>query len=137
MAIKFGRPLERKTRVVPIEPDADRATEPLDLPIRPRRLRRAEWLRRMVRENVLTPDDLIWPVFVVDGQKARTPIESMPPFLQNASLVSPLRYFMEILLGVFLKGAGWAELWPEALALALIGGVLFAMSLVAFRRRVS
>jgi porphobilinogen synthase len=78
MAIKFGRPLESKTRVVPVEPGTARGGEPLDLPVRPRRLRRAEWLRRMVRENVLTTDDLIWPVFVVDGSKARTPIASMP-----------------------------------------------------------
>jgi len=78
MAIKFGRPLESKTRVVPVEPSSSRTAGPLDLRVRPRRLRRAEWLRRMVRENVLTADDLIWPVFVVDGSKARTPIESMP-----------------------------------------------------------
>jgi porphobilinogen synthase len=78
MAIKFGRPLESKTRVVPVEPGTARSGEGLDLAVRPRRLRRAEWLRRMVRENVLTTDDLIWPVFVVDGSKARTPIESMP-----------------------------------------------------------
>lgn len=78
MAIKFGRPLESKTRVVPAEPGTARTADSLDLPMRPRRLRRAEWLRRMVRENVLTADDLIWPVFVVDGDKARTPIASMP-----------------------------------------------------------
>jgi porphobilinogen synthase len=75
MAIKFGRPLERKTRVVPIEqPPA----MPLDLAHRPRRLRQSEWLRRMVRENVLTTSDLIWPIFVVDGKTKRTPIPSMP-----------------------------------------------------------
>jgi porphobilinogen synthase len=76
MAIKFGRPLERKTRVVPIE-----ATPPaisLELSHRPRRLRQSEWLRRMVRENVLTASDLIWPIFVVDGKTRRTPVPSMP-----------------------------------------------------------
>jgi porphobilinogen synthase len=79
MAIKFGRPIESRTRVVPVAPGREAAANaPLDLTVRPRRLRRAEWLRRMVRENVLTTDDLIWPVFVVEGRKVRTPVESMP-----------------------------------------------------------
>jgi porphobilinogen synthase len=45
---------------------------------RPRRNRKAEWTRRLVRENVLTSDDLIWPIFVVDGDNGRHPIGSMP-----------------------------------------------------------
>ena len=47
---------------------------PLDLTVRMRRNRRAEWARRMVRECVLTTDDLIWPLFLVDGQNTRTPV---------------------------------------------------------------
>src|SRR5436190_21151860 len=76
MAIKFGRPLERsRTRIeADTQPPADR----LDLTIRPRRNRRAEWARRMVREHVLTTDDLIWPLFLVDGKKVRVPVASMP-----------------------------------------------------------
>jgi len=46
--------------------------------MRPRRNRRAEWARRMVRETVLTTDDLIWPLFVVDGARIRAPVPSMP-----------------------------------------------------------
>jgi porphobilinogen synthase len=76
MAIKFGRPLESRTRLVPVETASPGDT--LDLAIRPRRNRRAEWSRRMVRENVLTADDLIWPLFVVEGAKVRKPVESMP-----------------------------------------------------------
>ena len=45
---------------------------------RPRRLRQAPWIRSMVAENVLTPADLIWPCFVVDGDNAEEPIPSMP-----------------------------------------------------------
>jgi len=77
MAIKYGRPLEQKTRFVPVESHAP-AAEPLDLTKRPRRLRRAEWIRRMVRENAVTADDLIWPLFVADGTRIRTPVASMP-----------------------------------------------------------
>ena len=43
-----------------------------------RRNRKSEWARRMVRENVLTTDDLIWPLFIVDGTNARVPVASMP-----------------------------------------------------------
>jgi len=75
MAIKFGRPLER-IQPSPVETKAP--AERLDLTIRPRRNRRAEWSRRMVRENVLTTDDLIWPLFLVDGTNARIPVPSMP-----------------------------------------------------------
>jgi porphobilinogen synthase len=75
MAIKLGRPLER-VRSVPTRRDAP--IERLDLPIRPRRNRRADWARRMVREHVLTPDDLIWPLFLVEGKKLRAAVDSMP-----------------------------------------------------------
>ena len=77
MAIKFGRPLEAKVRFSPVEAPG-RAGSALDLTIRPRRNRKAEWVRRMVREHVLTADDLIWPLFLVDGERARIPIASMP-----------------------------------------------------------
>jgi len=43
-----------------------------------RRNRKAPWSRRLVAENILTPDDLIWPIFVVDGKNVRTPVDSMP-----------------------------------------------------------
>src|ERR1700758_5777804 len=75
MAIKFGRPLERN-RLAPVE--AEHNASRLDLTVRPRRNRRAEWARRMVREHVLTTDDLIWPLFVTDGTRLRTPVPSMP-----------------------------------------------------------
>ncbi len=43
-----------------------------------RRPRRFEWSRRLVAENRLSVDDLVWPVFVVEGQGVRQPIASMP-----------------------------------------------------------
>ncbi|MEQ8194586.1 MAG: porphobilinogen synthase, partial [Rhodospirillales bacterium] len=45
---------------------------------RMRRLRRAPWLRRLVEEHRLSPDDLIWPVFVIEGTAEREPVPSMP-----------------------------------------------------------
>jgi porphobilinogen synthase len=74
MAIKFGRPIELRDT-----PHRDTAAAPsLDLTTRMRRNRKSEWARRLVRENVLTTDDLIWPLFVVDGNNLRAPIASMP-----------------------------------------------------------
>jgi porphobilinogen synthase len=87
MAIKYGRPIESKVRIVPADSPAPAAPSPasgggtgrgLELPTRMRRNRRAEWARRLVRENVLTADDLIWPLFVVDGERQRVAVDSMP-----------------------------------------------------------
>jgi porphobilinogen synthase len=46
--------------------------------VRMRRLRRSDWMRRLVREHRLTVDDLIWPVFIQDGENLATPVASMP-----------------------------------------------------------
>jgi len=75
MAIKYGRPIE--LREVSRRDDAG-ASPALDLTVRPRRNRKAEWARRMVRENVLTTDDLIWPLFLIDGSNKREQVASMP-----------------------------------------------------------
>ncbi len=59
--------------------DAASAAAPrLDLQTRMRRNRKTEWSRRLVRENVLTTNDLIWPIFLIDGNEARTPVATMP-----------------------------------------------------------
>ncbi|HZH12513.1 MAG TPA: porphobilinogen synthase [Microvirga sp.] len=50
----------------------------LALSHRPRRNRKAEWSRRLVCENVLTTNDLIWPVFLIDGASGRQAVSSMP-----------------------------------------------------------
>ena len=109
MAIKFGRPLEqRRLGQRRLTPEAPRApSERLDLAIRPRRNRRAEWARRMVRENVLTTDDLIWPLFLVDGDEdarrrssrcrassgCRSTRRCAPPSGPPSSTFPVLRYF--------------------------------------------
>ena len=57
-----------------------RIAEPhrLDLACRPRRNRKAEWARRLVQEHVLTTSDLIWPLFLIDGETRRVPVAAMP-----------------------------------------------------------
>src|ERR1700744_125477 len=75
MAIKYGRPIESRVRVVPADAEIE-ATPALDLATRLRRNRKSDWARRMGRENVLTTNDLIWPLFVAEGRRA--PVASMP-----------------------------------------------------------
>ena len=77
----------------------------------------------------------LFPVMFLSG--TLVPVESMPQALQYVSLASPLRYYMDIILGVFLKGAGLAELWTQATALAVIGATLFILGLSVFRRRIA
>jgi porphobilinogen synthase len=74
MAIKFGRPIEMRDAPRP----ELRSSPSLDLAVRPRRNRKSEWARRLIRENVLTTNDLIWPMFVIDGDNKRAPVGSMP-----------------------------------------------------------
>lgn len=61
-------------------PDAAAAEASAGLPLthRLRRNRKADWSRRLVRENSLTVDDLIWPVFVIEGENRREAVPSMP-----------------------------------------------------------
>jgi porphobilinogen synthase len=58
--------------------EAAAAANKLDLIHRPRRNRKAEWSRRLTRENSVTTDDLIWPIFLIEGTQRREPVAAMP-----------------------------------------------------------
>jgi len=62
------------------------------------------------------------------------PIANMPRIIQLATYFIPLRYFLEIVRGIFLKGAGIAELWPQATALLAIGVFILSLSVLRFRK---
>ncbi len=63
------------------------------------------------------------------------PIENMPQPVQYVTYILPLRYFMTIIRGIFLKGVGIAELWPQALALVIFGVCILTLSVLRFRKR--
>jgi ABC-2 type transport system permease protein len=63
------------------------------------------------------------------------PIENMPPLIQAVTYIVPLRYFIVIIRGIFLKGVGIAELWPQALALLIFGVAILTLSVARFRKR--
>jgi porphobilinogen synthase len=70
--------LQRPKHGPPAVQNAPAAARKLDLAVRPRRNRKADWARRLVRENNLSVDDLIWPVFLCEGENTREPVGSMP-----------------------------------------------------------
>jgi len=62
------------------------------------------------------------------------PIENMPLGFQYATYLIPVRYYSNILRGVFLRGSGIGVLWPEALALVAIGGSVLTLAALRFRK---
>lgn len=63
-----------------------------------------------------------------------TPIENMPEVIQWITYLIPLRYFLVIVRGIFLKGIGLDVLWPQATALAAWGFVVIALAVVRSRK---
>lgn len=73
------------------------------------------------------------PAFMLSGFSF--PIRNMPEFAQAITYVNPLRYFMEIVRGVFLKGTGIETLWPQMLALLVFGVTILTFSALRFHKR--
>lgn len=63
------------------------------------------------------------------------PIANMPPVVQYVTYLNPLRYFLIVIRGVFLKGNGLDVLWPQVLALFVLGSVVMTVSTFRFRTR--
>lgn len=62
------------------------------------------------------------------------PISTMPQWLQYLTYASPLRYFLVVLRGTYLKGVGLDILWPQMLAMAVLGAGLLATAVFRFRK---
>lgn len=65
------------------------------------------------------------------------PVSSMPEIFQWITLVNPVRHYLEIVRGIFLKGAGVAPLWPQYLALAAIGLAILTFATTRFEKRIA
>ena len=61
----------------------------------------------------------------------------MPLMFQYATYINPLRYFLVVIRGIFLKGNGMSLLWPQMAALFILGLAVFALSSFRFRKRLS
>jgi len=63
------------------------------------------------------------------------PIENMPPLIQEMTRLIPLRYYSNVIRGIFLKGSGLGVLWPEASILAGMGVAILTVAALRFRKR--
>ena len=81
----------------------------------------------------LTSNFFATPLIMLSG--FLFPIDNMPHWAQMLTYLLPTRYYMEITRGVFLKGQGFAELWPQTAALAVLGTILYVGGILAFRKR--
>jgi ABC-2 type transport system permease protein len=75
----------------------------------------------------------IMPAFILSG--FAFPLENMPQWLQYITYANPLRYFLVVIRGVFLKGIGLDILWPQMVALAVLGGLMILFSSLRFQKR--
>ncbi len=78
---------------------------------------------------------LMIPTIVLSG--FIFPIESMPAPVVPITYLIPLRYALELLRANFMKGSGFAELWPQFAAMAAFSTIIFAAALVRFRKRLT
>ena len=85
-----------------------------------------------MRQTLLLSFFILFPLAFLSG--TMVPISNMPLLMQWLTYLSPLRYYVTILLGIFLKGVGLEVLWPQMLALAVYGLAVLALSTVSFRR---
>jgi drug efflux transport system permease protein len=76
---------------------------------------------------------LFMPMFLLSGFSF--PINSMPTSVQWLTYLNPIRYFMEIIRGIFLRGTGPSILWPQMAALAVFGVAIFSSSALRFRKK--
>ncbi len=74
---------------------------------------------------------LVNPLFILSG--FAFPLSAMPKILQWFTLINPLRYFLVVIRAVFLNGLGVGLLWPDLLAMALLGTGMLTLSAVKFR----
>ena len=73
------------------------------------------------------------PSFILSGFVF--PLENFPTWIRYLTYVNPLRYFLVIIRGVFLKGNGLDILWPQMLALTAFGGLMILLSSIRFQKR--
>lgn len=87
---------------------------------------------RSLQQALLMAFFVLFPIMFLSG--TIVPIDSMPAFLQTLSFFSPIRYYMDIALGILLKGVGMSVLWRDFLALGAIGVILGVWSLKRLQR---
>ena len=85
------------------------------------------------QKAVMTTFFFLLPFFMLSGFVF--PIANMPEFVQWLTYLNPMRYFLVIIRGIFLKGVGLDVLWPQYSALSVLGIVVFSGAVGFFRKR--
>lgn len=85
------------------------------------------------QQAMMTTFFFILPFFMLSGFVF--PIANMPLPVQGLTYLNPLRYFLIIVRGIFLKGTGLAVLWPQLLGLVILGGIVFTGAVARFKKR--
>ncbi|MGA8832695.1 MAG: ABC transporter permease [Desulfomonilaceae bacterium] len=86
------------------------------------------------QQAVLTSFMFLQPSILLSGYAF--PIENMPPVIQYITYLNPVRYFITIVRGVFLKGTGWEVLWPQLTPIFIMSIVYIAWASALFKRRI-
>jgi ABC-2 type transport system permease protein len=86
------------------------------------------------QQAMMTAFFIIFPAMLLSG--FAFPIENMPEPVQWLTLLNPLRYYMVVIRGIFLKGVGLAALWQQLTALALIGTLVLSLAIRRFKKTV-
>jgi ABC-2 type transport system permease protein len=73
------------------------------------------------------------PAILLSG--VMTPIRAMPDWLRAVTFLNPVRYYAEVMRTTLLRGAGFADLWPQLAALLVLGGLILAAATLRFHKR--
>lgn len=90
-------------------------------------------ISRTQQQAVMAAFFFFMPAFMLSG--FNFPIRNMPPLVQYLSYLDPLRYFIEIVRGIFLKGVGADVLWPQMVTLLGYGLAVLTFSALRFHKR--
>jgi len=90
-------------------------------------------ISRTQQQAMMTTFFFLLPSFLLSG--FMFPIENMPRVIQYITYAIPLRYFLVIVRGIFLKGNGLAILWPQVLILAAFGLAIMSLAAARFQKR--
>jgi ABC-2 type transport system permease protein len=90
---------------------------------------------RSQQQAMMSAFMFMFPAMLLSG--FAFPIENMPESIQYLTWLNPLRHYLVIIRGIFLKGVGSAVLWPQIAVLAALGSAILAIAVYRFRKTVA
>ena len=90
---------------------------------------------RTQQQAMMSAFFVIFPAMLLSG--FAFPIESMPPAVQWITFLNPMRFYLVIIRAIFLKGVGIEILWPQLLALIIIGVTILSCAVLRFKKTLS